>query len=178
LLPFKGIFDISYLSECEIDASSLLYICGYAVHLFCNKTVCCNCLQLAQESKGESISDDYIDELQKGGLCLPTDVVIIAFFHMASLLYYVVNSDMKEMYFQCKNQKSVLINLTYFSLEHHGFFNELEVECYSCGGTIKDIFKILCSTFSNILLNNYTKVINDVYATESSNKKRKLKTLQ
>lgn len=143
----------------------------------------CNlCVSIAVESKGDLINDEYFDCLQRGGLKVPTDIVKDVLFHMCGIFEKIINDPTTENYFlKTTNQKPILCDLTILSLKQHEGFDDFWAQCV-CGKDNKNILIMLCSIFSNILLNNYVKNKNNKSATEKSekaeskNKKRKLNT--
>ena len=177
------LLETEYLNEYEIDKSVQIYIAGYAAHKIVKKYNNCNiCASFLVESKGNPIDDEYFDCLQRGGLKVPTEMVKDILFHMCAIFEKIINDPATESDFlKMTNQKAILCDLTSLSTRQHEGFNDLCSQCI-CGNENKNMFIMMCSIFSNILLNNYVKKRNNKNATEKSekaeskNKKRKLDT--
>jgi hypothetical protein len=85
----------------------------------------------------------------------------------------------KNDFLKLINQKAIMCSLTLrsieASIEQDNDLKEFYSQCF-CGSQYKNILNMLCSIFSNILLNNYVKLKNNQAAaekTESKNKKKK-----
>ena len=165
------LLETEYLNEYEIDKSVQIYITGYAAHKIVKKSNNCNiCASFLVESKGNPIDDEYFDCLQRGGLKVPTEMVKDILFHMCAIFEKIINDPATESDFlKMTNQKAILCDLTSLSTRQHEGFNDLCSQCICCNEN-KNMFNMMCSIFSNILLNNYVKKRNNKNATEKSEK--------
>ncbi|MGH9701693.1 MAG: hypothetical protein ACRD52_19840, partial [Candidatus Acidiferrales bacterium] len=156
-----------------------IYISGYASHKISKKLNCNICISLITESKGNFTNNEYFNNLQRGGLSIPTDIVKNVLFHMCAIIEKIINDNSLESDFlKLKDQKSILCHLTLLSVDLDESLKELYSWCI-CGKNNKDILVMLFSIFSNVLLNDYTKKKNNdahFEKNESKNKKRKLNT--
>jgi THAP domain/Transposase protein len=176
---FSIILTTDYLNQCELDESAQIYISGYASHKISRKLKCNICISLVTESKGNFTNNDYFNYLQRGGLSIPTDIVKNVLFHMCAIFEKIINDNSLESDFlKLHNQKTILCNLTISSTSIDESLQEFYCSCV-CGKENKNILMMLCSIFSNVLLNDYIKKKNnDAHheKNESKNKKRKLNT--
>ena len=131
------------------------------------------------ESKGTVTENEYFNNLQRGGLSIPTDVVKSVMFHMCAIFEKIINEPTTEYDFlKTNNQKIILCDLTFTSIKHDETLKDFFSQCV-CGNEYENILKVLHSIFSNVLLNDFVKKKNSQLATnkaESKNKKRKLNT--
>lgn len=188
-IPFQEILGNFDSFALDIDESAKLYICGYAAHSVCKKIKCDLCMSFIRKSKGTYTEDEYFNFLQRGGLSVPQEILQFLFVHMCSIFENIVNhSKYSAMFLTSENQKVILINLTSLSVQNDFWFDDFNHFC-DCGQNMTAIFNMLCSIFSNILLNNYVKNVNSAKLESSKRKKegekvdnknkiRKLKSLQ
>lgn len=86
--------------------------------------------------------------------------------------YIVDDPVLKVQFLKLQNQKKVLMKLATITLS-----STLEEKCYLSGTCGKDLIIIMYKSFSNILLNNFTKLNNGCLSLQNSanlSKKRKL----
>lgn len=69
---FIDVLNTDYLADSEVDESVKIYISGYASHTISRKLNCEFCKSVIVEDKGLSIGNEYFDNLQRGGLSVPT----------------------------------------------------------------------------------------------------------
>jgi hypothetical protein len=144
-------------------------VCGYASNSVYKKIDCTFCQCSIREAKGDEVGCPYFDSLQRGGLSLPTEFVITIFFHMNAI---------HSLFLMKTKQTKILCQLTNVSLENNNFFGLFNIDCV-CGKSTKSLAELFYPIFSNILLNNYTKIRNDLLRSkevQSKGKKRKIKT--
>jgi hypothetical protein len=176
---FQELFESNYLENYEpkFDRSAALYICGYAAHSISRKLHCLECQQLIRSGKGVASDDDYFDMLQRGGLSVPSEIVILIFMHMSAVFYTLCNDTrFKSKFLNADlNHKKSLSSLTVQSLLMDRAAIDFNGLCCSCGKNHKIVYHTILSIFSNILLNNFSKREND---NVESDRKRKLKTFE
>lgn len=173
---FDLIFSSNYLESYEISNSSeMLYVCGYVSHSLSKKLTCDMCIALVTEIKGSEVNDTYFDHLQRGGLSVPTDIIMCVYFHISCIFQHIIDTpQLLEMFLKLENQRNLLINLTLKSLQVNSVFNSIDEEC-ACGQQFIKILSNAAMTLTNIILNNYTKCVNNM--SQENNKKRKLQPL-
>lgn len=140
------------------------------------------CISLVTESKGNFVQNEYFDYLQRGGLSVPTDIVKWVLFHFDEIFEKIINDSATENDFlNLSNQKAILCDLALLSIKQDNSLHDFLSVCF-CGKKYEDILIMLCSIFSNILLNNYVKTKNNESSAEKSeknkNRKRKLSTFK
>lgn len=119
------------------------------------------CKSVVVKEKGTFISNQYFDKLQRNGLCIPADEVMYFFFHITAVFEEILNNkNYHKIFFSYKNQTRVLVSLAFKSIEENLIFIDLNRQC-ACGMTNNLIFKMACTSMSNLLLKNYSKHIND-----------------
>ncbi|KAJ4437015.1 hypothetical protein ANN_17147 [Periplaneta americana] len=158
----------------EADTSSLLYISGYASFKVSSRLQCPLCIDYLV-GKETSNQDIYFDNLNRGGLTLPSDFVI----YVAKIAFCIVNALIsrgtnEEQFVKCGNQKKLLMLLCKTVLcGDAGFVNDV---C-PCGMEYIELADKILSVITNILLNNYSKARNDnISASKPVYGKRKLQT--
>jgi hypothetical protein len=180
---FSFILTTDYLSQCQIDESAQIYISGYASHKISKKIKCNICISLVTESKGNLTNNEYFNYLQRGGLSIPTDMVKNVLFHMCAIFEKIINDiSLESDFLKTIFQKTILCHLTLLSVSLDESLKYFYC-CCVCGKNNKNILAMLCSIFSNVLLNDYTKKKNNEAQNEkkesraeSKNKRRKLNT--
>ena len=157
-----------YLENCKIDKSAQIYACGYGSHSISKKLNCQVCKSLIVLEKGTQIDDTYFDHLQRGGLSVPTDEVCEFFYHMSAIFQDILSNDsVKLQFFKQNNQKDILSYVTINCLESNNFLSRFDYECF-CGRYVKSLFYLISSPFTNIILNNYVKSVNNEIVAKSS----------
>lgn len=168
---FKHVLSTNYLELCCLDQASQMYVCGYAVHSVMKKIKCNICETLILDGKGQDIGDDYFDYLQRGGLCIPTQSVQFICFHLCALFETIINDpSTKSQLFQKHDVTNILCHLTFLSLDSGGFHIELDEDCL-CGQPNRKTFQLICRVLVNILLNNFSKHVNDLNNIKSNKRK-------
>lgn len=173
---FSTLFHTEYLVLTNVDFSANLYASGYASFAVAKRLSCSSCKVLIIKEKGAYTEDDYFDFLQRGGLSVPTDEVSILLYHMGAILQ-AVQSDKNYslLFFSQKNQKGLLCTLTLKSILSDNFYINLDYECH-CGSSSYLVYSHVCYRLANILLNNYTKCINNTeHKSQASNTRKVLK---
>lgn len=144
------------------DKDANFYICGYAAHsIVINKDLKCKqCIELIKEiNDNTSATNDYFDLINQGGLSISSPQVEYILFHMNGILLEL-NENYKVDFMRSSDQKGILISLTYLSLLSEKSDIDFDIEC-SCGRQSIDIYIIVFSIMSNILLSNYSKKLNE-----------------
>lgn len=186
--PFKEILENSIDITCDVDQYAKVYICGYAAHTVCKKIRCDLCKSFVRKAKGEFLpNNEYFNELQRGGLSIPQENLEYIFQNMCSIFETIINSSKCSTFLTSENQKDILVILTHHSVQEYDWFSDFNYVC-QCGQNLIVVFDMLCSIFSNILLNNYVKNTNSRKLEASKRKTdtddkdrhkiRKLKSLQ
>lgn len=101
-------------------------------------------------------------------------------FHFGAIFEKIINDSATENDFlNLSNQKAILCDLALLSIKQDNSLHDFLSVCF-CGKKYEYILIMLCSIFSNILLNNYVKTKNNESSAEKSeknkNRKRKLST--
>ena len=137
----------------------------------CKQELCTDKELLCDYGGDSDASYFYIDVLNRGGLKWPTqfltDVVVDVFVVFKCL----IAEKYEQAFSEVTNQRELLVKL---SLE---FPNKSEHMC-ECGMPISKTVYRCVVTVANIMLNNYTKLLNDKRSTNKAAKvQRKLSTL-
>lgn len=172
---FLSIFESDYLSLAESDTSANIYVAGYAAQSVCKKIKCTLCKEVVVKAKGSEISDPYFDYLQRGGLSVPEDQIINILFHMISIFQYISREiGLKAQFLRHTNNRSLLINLTFLSINNEENCDiDLSKEC-ECGLSNKKIYEMISIPLANIILNNFVKKQNNEICAIKEQNKRKL----
>jgi hypothetical protein len=160
---FIDVFHTEYLSdfEKERDDSSFEYVSGYGAHAVSKKIHCMACKSTLVVEKGEIVGDCYFDYLQRGGLSVSTPELKFLLFHMNAILNVILKtSSLKMKFLVATNQKLLLCKLSILSLSQEGFAIDFESTCV-CGRTTQKLYNLVRARFANILLNNYSKAVNN-----------------
>lgn len=157
--------------ENVVDKSSVLYISGYAAFKVKSMINCDICS--AKVHSSDDLGDQYFMELDRGALTVPTHEVITFAEYVIRMTVLLMSKKYESKFLLHGHQKKLLCKLVKDTIQKtdpllYQLFNE---EC-SCGQTYDKIFRKLLSTFSNITLNNYTKLKNN----QPQIKKKKKKT--
>lgn len=169
---FIDILNTPYLNESHIDQGIKIYICGYASHSIAKKLNCEFCKSFLVEDKGSCIENEYFDNLQRGGLSIPTNYVEIIFFHMFSIFDSIINNSSLEVEFlRSTNQKCILCKLTLQSIKSDFVYVEFLQNCL-CGRDYTSMLYKLLSIFANVLLNDYVKQCNNTRIDNVASKKK------
>lgn len=174
---FMSIFDNDIL-QTEIDESSFLYISGYVAFKAVSKMSCLLCISILKSENTET-DDKYFQELNRGGLTHPSGTVLEVGRHIFGVMTILISSQFEEHFLAHNKQKELLISLTKFSLLNSNHLKLIMYDTCLCTAEYITLFNLILSTYANILINNYTKLKNDIIISEKnhSSKKRKLQTL-
>ena len=140
--------------EGSFEMSAIIYICGYAVRKLSQKTTCESCLNPLKSVKAD---DPYFDDLQRGGLIVPSDKLIILCISMVGI-FTLLSEHHKEEFMKCSNHQRILIDLTKLAIESDES-QQLWFELCEYHHDYNVLLDYLLLTFSNIILNNYRKQI-------------------
>lgn len=170
---FIDFFDEGFL-ESEFSESALIYICGYVSYKMSHKL---NCQQCTDMFIADTVVDnDYFECINRGGLKVPSKMC----FELGQLCLLTMQhliSEKYEMYFiKSANQRNFLIYLLKESL-CLSFNFHFDDSCNLCNEKLSDVRISSLRYFANILLNNYSKCINNKNTVVEDNS-RKLSTLK
>jgi hypothetical protein len=105
------LLDSDYLSQYVIDESAPI------------------CISLVIGSKGNLVQNEYFDYLQRGGLCIPTDITKLVLFHISAVFEQIINDSAMEFEFlNISNQKSVSCELALISITKDPTLNDFFAE--------------------------------------------------
>lgn len=136
----------------EVLDGQCLYVCGSVAHSIKGKLSCTDCIALLfseTQDRGTLSGDPYFDSLQRGGLCFPSDSVVLIFQHTYAIFEFILCQEQYRLLFlQKHNQKCILKALTFHSLD--GDSRIFPNKCPNPGHIIKIItlcLSILLATF-------------------------------
>lgn len=148
----------------------LTYIAGYVGRKASESIDCVSCknsLVTATSDSNENINQKYLASLSRGGLKYPTQLSL-QISTIAFQIFQIVISEPFDKYFlKLKNQKQYLCSIIREKLE-----GLLDSEYCTLHSSV--LFSKFINTWCNILLNNYTKDLNDSFNTSASPSLRKL----
>ncbi|CAH1978417.1 unnamed protein product [Acanthoscelides obtectus] len=176
LSDFVFILKSNYLQVVDVDESTKIYTSGYASHAITKKLNNCeSCISLVRIDKGKLTGNDYFDYLQRNGLSIPSERVSYIFYHMASIMQFIMgNKDCEVKFIGCRQQKLLLCQLTIESIKSDHYYDDFAQTCKICNRKYEKILNMICSIFSNIFLNNYVKNKNNANIENQKLKNKKL----
>ena len=83
---------------------------------------CDNCTTLVSSDRTLTVEDlddkdtySYLSQLERGGLCWPTDLSVTIIKHIFQIFTHIIgNADLEKRFLDCKNQHKVLIKSKLF----------------------------------------------------------------
>lgn len=175
IIDFPHFFDDIYTRDVEETIlSENLYVAGMAAHRSMKYTTCQHCASFFVQSKGKNLDDNYFNYLQRGGLIEPNPQLITILHHFLRVFAKIIDfPEFKEIFFNAKNQKKTLIELSKISLCNDEVGITYEDICEN-GHSLSEIFEKCFSIFANVILNNYCKNVNNEVQEKCGRKLRKL----
>lgn len=171
---FLEILDSDFLGEVDLNDPGLLYITGYASFKVKQQLSCVSCQNFIVSN--EESPNEYFDSLNRGGLTVPSDIVVNAGAHMYGIMNCLISEGYERDFLQSSSQQKLLLDLSIRSLEENPVTGDVVNSNCVCGEKkVNTIMKIL-KPMSNVLLNNYCKIRNSLISANKV-KKRKLQTL-
>lgn len=161
------------------DLTCIVFIAGYIAHKVCKLFTCKLCqYELCTDREllcefGENLDDKflYIEILNRGGLKWPTQFLTDIVSDVFVVFNCLISKKYETEFLSVTNQRDLVVRV---SLD---FINHLDNTC-ECGITTSKLVYRSVFIAANIMLNNYTKLVNDKKKPEKSDKsKRKLATL-
>lgn len=166
---FRDFFEDEDFLEMEIPYSGLIYVCGHVTYKLRRKLECQECVSMFLSD--EKIDDQYFQEIDRGGLCVPTDLC----FQMGRLALLImqrlISSKYEASFIICSNQRKILLHLLQESLPFLNDYFSHDDKCSTCDTTPVNNFYHAFKIFSNILLNNYSKCKNNTADSAHSSSK-------
>ena len=177
-----GVFYETFNSSDDIEITTetlsvLIFIGGYVAHKTSNKLKCSDCITLIVKDKTLDIDcpEDvykYLMIIDRGHLKWPQDILSVIIVNAFQIFQKLINVKYEDAFLKFSNPKNLLMQLTIEKSEIIGI--NFSDAC-KCGNTLYNLIKQCLSGISNIFLNNYTKVRNDVK--KFTGTKRKLSIL-
>lgn len=171
--------NIDYLQmESELEEGSLLVVSGYAAFKLEQKLTCSLCVG---KIVSHEISNDYFSELNRGGLTVPTNEVVIIGLHIMCISSVLISEKYEALFLNYGHHKKLIQTLSNEAiLKHDPELRRTFLENCPCSADGDKIFRKLVTTFTNIALNNYSKLKNDdlIASKAASGKKRKHTTYE
>ena len=161
------------------DLTCIVFIAGYIAHKVCKSVSCKMCqYELCTDREllcefGENLDDKflYIEILNRGGLKWPTQFLIDIVSDVFVVFNCLISQKYENEFLSVTNQRDLVVRI---SLD---FINHSDNTC-ECGNATSKLLYRSVFIAANIMLNNYTKLVNDKKKPEKSEKsKRKLTTL-
>lgn len=162
-------------SDTDIDASALLYVCGYISFKTASRINCFFCTGLIV---GENCNDKYFQEINRGGLTIPSDYVVSIGEHVFRIMQTFVSEKYEHRFLlECDEHHSLLFSTVQEILNEDVTLKLLMDHFCECGTRFSAIITKIVQTFCNILLSNYKKRRNDkISSTKTACKARKMNT--
>lgn len=141
--------------------SELIYISGYAAFKMKHHLKCSACIETFVSA--EDTNDKYFREINRGGLSVPSDLLLIVAKLCLFVMQRLIQEDFEPKFIRSPNQKRLMFSL----IMKEGFYIVDEIEgvlahkCDRCEADIEKSFRKVVSIFCNILLNNYSKIKNN-----------------
>jgi hypothetical protein len=174
---------LEVLSEIEnedipIDFDALIYVCGYAAFNVNNKL---NCENWAAILIGDEFDSEYVQNINRGGLTVPSNIVIAIGKHALKTMHSLVSPQLETMFVNLsENHHALLRHVVKMNIYRDEEIVRVIRDTCLCNKPIFDSVAKIISIICNILLSNYKKLRKNVVAARKTNssKERKLKTLQ
>lgn len=165
LMQFEDIsYDIESVSLNKSDLLGLVYIGGYICNSILKHNTCSSCKDtlLLKESESSRFvlpkDNCYFNVIDRGSLKYPTDFIVNVLVVAFKVFNLVISHRYESIFLRCRSQKNVLCNIITHALES----NQSCVErCIECGTSYQNIVNKSIVIFSNILLNNYCKLVRE-----------------
>ena len=156
----KIVIDIPNILYKDVDADfgTLIYISGYIIaevyqHVKCDD--CAKCLEYDPNIDDEYGLYNYIDSINRGGLKFPSNIFVHLLYRCQLIFedYIEPNISSETRYSNHENLVRLLMKFLWES-ELNDFFDFYNYHSERC-------FKLIFRIFSNSILNNFTKIVND-----------------
>jgi hypothetical protein len=161
-------------SEDREDAI-LYFVSGYIAKALLKKTQCKMCVDMICESRdmppvrfyqdtnsAPDARSSFLDQINRGGLVKPSDLVFIYCLHANELQHRIFASEeMKKVFLSAELPRPVFAGLLRQKLENNFSTRQLlETEC-SVGHDFSSTFSRIATTFCNCMLKNFVSELND-----------------
>ena len=176
---FDGIHDeVTDHELSHTDEKVMIYISGYVGHTMQKKCTCslCRAKICSKNVLDVEISEEncqYTKHLNRGGLKWPTEFTLDICTNTYKIFHVLMSTYEKE-FLNLANHRTVLMTLSINYLQDRLDFHETCI----CGTSNKQLIERAVRSVANILLNNYTKNVNDSLVHNVKAKKRKLSTFK
>lgn len=172
LYPVISLWPRLYYVKC---IPVITYIAGYCCYSINKKLKCDECKLRLVSNDGDqnSFGNSLIKGINRGSLLYPSSAMV----HIA-LVYYIVFQKIAsyEEFLKSRCQRSQVIDSILCTLDDELVSLDFDSEC-SSGHEPSNLIKMTVYICSNVLLNNYCFVKNDVLGAAKLAKRRKLQTL-
>lgn len=152
----------------ENDLMILIYITGYITYKV--KQNCRNCFRIMSTERQFQLEcsptvNSYIKLLDRGGLCYAKEYFNQIVISTYCLFLTIISDKYEKIFLNCSSHKQLLRLLALKKLDCTEFElateSDEEGKCVTCGNSMLSLTKKTIDIFSNILLNNYSKVKSD-----------------
>ena len=167
--------DLSYL-DLDVDESlpifkidlddpnigAYFYVAGVISKKIKDITNCKMCDEKYQNQKKSFFDKDiefYVKNIDRGKLCYPSNDLLHIIFTCVKLFVIKIIPILKRN--NSKVKTSSLINIFKSLLDDLGL-NRFIIDCLACNFEAHKILHLICVTLSKILLNNYSKIENNL----------------
>ena len=159
------------------DLSPLLYTTGYIARKLIRMVHCEECKRLfCDNDKPFDLDIDeqhlvYFQCLDRGGLIYPSNLLFNITQCSYSIFNMCVSSSLECSFIKVDNQKQTLVNTIERYLSNCDDFLAVYYMCEDCDTTLLTYLVNALGCFSNILLNNYSKIHTDKLGSAKQSKK-------
>ena len=167
---------LDYPVEFELNEGGFIFVSGYTAFKLKHKLSCVNCIDYVT---GESTDNSYFNDLNRGGLCVPSDLTVQIGIHVYTVMQALISKDYEIQFLRQSKQKAILKHFSLMSISRDSLLHFLNFDACLCGKPFEKLLNSIVCTMCNILLNNYSKELKNEIAVskEGGGKKRKLDTL-
>lgn len=148
ITPFNPIL-VEEINENNFDMSAVIYVSGYAVRKTMQKIDCILCREHLYEN---SADNQYFQELQRGGLIVPSNKVIYLCMVVSNIFSILVSPTYKEHFLNANAHKTLFTAIIEKKIEVDVSLKFWTKLGDICNHELTSILTHLLSTFSN----NYT----------------------
>lgn len=116
----------------------------------------------------------YIQALDRGGLKWPRQILVDIVTLIYCLFERLLSSDCEKQFIEASNHKQLAV---FLCLERLQSKSDFDCVCEAGHNTMQNLFKLCASKMANIVLNNYSKRLNDAAISTKRHKDKKIRTL-
>ena len=176
---------VDVISDCDSvtvtsnEIQILIFLGGYIGKKFKKSVACDSCVnelvskdRMPYDAKNTNFA--YLEALDRGGLTLPTQILVDVLVVVFRVFQCLISCKHEKQFTTIRNQKQVIFHLSTEKLRLNPVTGGA---CTTCGKKIMDNLRFCVTRMANVLLNNYSKQLNDKIAVEKGMKTKETRKL-